>query len=574
MVERFRRVFALAANHYASSLTLWLATAPFMLAGLVFTELSAEWVPTLVGPVLIAATISHLALGIVLWVGSKTVLRPSRRESAGWREVLLVFLLAGAVRGFAIGFTLDALGVGDTDYLLRVSTSVFLVVFSFTVFSYGAQLWRQYRSKRFELLQSIALGESSDALGGLAAGEYRPLALGNLEEDVLKARAQTTLALQSIREKVRSKDFDSVSVQEIFDSSDVSWRKLSHKAWKAAVPNVPRITFLEIAKTLAGSQPISLLVLSSGPLYGFTRVFDSLPLPEAISGGLFWLLSILAIAQATNFFAPRSKAWGFFVLVLGFASIQLVAFFVGFALLEGVAAQSELGYVSLVSSTVAIAMGLPPALERSGQVVLGQLEQRLNNSAMKNLKSQGEMFVLAQRIGSYLHSEVRGDFLRHSLALREALEKADSEQAEKILDQLDHLVSSINLEESEQSPMENLALFLKNWSGVIEIEHNLDRVSISPSFHRNIQTIVIEAVNNAVRHGHASRVEIKFSQTPSSLEIQIDSNSNTFTDKPVQGLGTKTLDRLAPEGWSWQFIETPGAMPLVRLRVELTSQQK
>jgi glucose-6-phosphate-specific signal transduction histidine kinase len=159
------------------------------------------------------------------------------------------------------------------------------------------------------------------------------------------------------------------------------------------------------------------------------------------------------------------------------------------------------------------------------------------------------------------------------LALREALEKADSEQAEKILDQLDHVVSSINLEESEQSPIENLALFLKNWSGVIEIEHNLDQVAISPSFQRSVQTIVIEAVNNAVRHGHASRVEIVLSQTPSSLEIQIDSNSKTFTGNPVQGLGTKTLDRLAPGGWSWQFIETPGAMPFVRLRVELTSQK-
>jgi signal transduction histidine kinase len=573
VVEKLLRVFALAAKHYASSLTLWLISGAFLIPGLVFTELSDPWSPNLVIPVLIAGVFSHFVLGVVLWVGGKTVLQPSRRQTAGWKEVVLVFFLAGALRGFAIGFALDGLGAGETNFLVRVSTSVLLVVFSFTVFSYGAQLWRQYRSKRFDLLQSIAVGESFITLGGIAAGEYRPLALGNLEDDVQKARAQTTLALQSIRQKVRSKDFDSANAQEIFERSDNAWRMLSHKAWEAAAPNVPRITMLELAKTLASSKPISLLVLSSGPLYGFTRIFDSLTFFEASSGAMIWLVLILAIASVTNLLATRAKGWGFFVLVTGFIAIQLVAFLVGILLLDGLAAQSEIGFVSLVSSTVAIGMGLPPALERSGQVVIAQLEQRLNNSAMENLKSQGEMFVLAQRIGSYLHSEVRGDFLRHSLALREALEKADSEQAEKILDQLDHVVSSINLEESEQSPIENLALFLKNWSGVIEIEHNLDQVAISPSFQRSVQTIVIEAVNNAVRHGHASRVEIKFSQTASSLEIQIDSNSKTFTDNPVQGLGTKTLDRLAPGGWSWQFIETPGAMPFVRLRVELTSQK-
>ena len=569
MVSKLDRVFRLATKHYAVSLGLWLFTAPFMVVGLVFTEISEAWEPTTVIQVLIAGAVSHLAIGLVFFIASRTVLSPSRRESAGWKQVLPVYVLAGVVRGVGIGVVVEAFGVGETDFVTRITTAIILIVFSFTVGAYSAQLWREYRAKRIQLLTSIAVGEKTDSLRGIASGGYRPLALGELEADVLKAREQTKTTLQSIRDRVRSENVDPAFIQQVFEVSDGNWRDLSHKAWVAALPNVPKITVVELAKTLASSRPISLLVLSAGPVYGFTRIFDSLPFFTAVLAGVLWWVGVIGIALATNSLAARTREVGIYVLLAGYLAIQICAALVGQVLLGG-SSNSEILFVSVVSSTLAVALGLPPALERTGQLVLAQLEKRLDNTALENLKAQGEMFVLAQRIGSYLHSEVRGDFLRHSLALREALEQGETNKAEQILDQLDELVGAINLEQSEKSPLETLNTFLNNWSGLIAVKHNLDTLGVSEQFAGSVQAILMEAVNNAVRHGKASWVTIELSETPRSLELQIDSNSEPFSENPQQGLGSKSLDRLAPGSWSWQFIERVGASPFLRLKVSLT----
>jgi hypothetical protein len=571
VANKLDRVFRFAAKRYATSFALWLSSAPFLIGGLVFTELSGSWVASKVAAVLFAGLVSHLALGFVLWVGSKTVLHPSRRDSAGWKEVVSVFALAGLARGLTIGWIIDALGVGPADLFTRVTTAIILIVFSLTFLAYSAQLWNDYRVKRFQLLTSIGVGERTDTLRGIAASELRPLAMGDLEQDVLKAREQTRFALQSIREKVFSDEIDPIDVQKVFDASDTNWRDLSHKAWVASVPNVPKIDLAEIAKTLASSKPISLIVLSAGPAYGFTRVFESLGFASAFLAGAVWCAGVIGISLATNSLAAKFDSLGLQILVAGFAAIQAWAFLVGLWFLQGSSAQ-EIMFVSFVSSLSAIALGLPPAIERGGQLVLAQLERRLDNAAIENLKSQGEMFVLAQRIGSYLHSEVRGDFLRHSLALREALEQGDSLEAESILDQLDYLVGAINLEESQHSPIDNLTAFLDNWSGVIGITHNLKDVNIGQEFQRSAEAVVMEAVNNAVRHGRASWVAISFTESDDALELQVDSDSEFIAESPTQGLGTQTLNRLAPGRWSRQKIETQGQSPILRFTVSLSPQ--
>lgn len=572
MFSKLDKVFRLAAKRYATSFKLWLATSPFFVAGLVFTELSDNWVSASVLPVLLSGLVSHLVLGAILWVGSKTVLSQERRDSAGWRQVLGVFILAGMARGFTIGFLIEAYEVGPASYVTRINTSVVLVVFSFTFVAYSAQLWRDYRERRLELLTSIALGERTDALRGVASAEYRPLALGDLEQDVIRAREETMLALLSIREKVHADQVDPALIQDVFDDSDNNWRKLSHKAWIASLPNVPKIDIAEFTKTLAGSKPISLIALSAGPAYGFTRIFNELPISIAIVAAFVWWLGVVVLAVATNAFANRFRKLGVVLLLAGFSAIQLFAFFNGLLFLSDTRGQ-EIWFVSLVSSSAALALGLPPALERGGQLVLEQLERRLDNSALENLKAQGEMFVLAQRIGGYLHSEVRGDFLRYSLSLKDALEEGDTAEADKVLDQLETLVSAIDLEKSERSPIETLLTFLSNWNGVINVSHNLGEVEISSQLEQSVEVIVMEAVNNAVRHGQATWVSVSVLKGSDSLDLQIESDSKPLTENSAQGLGTKTLDRLAPNRWTVQAFNSREHEPALRLQVSLPIQK-
>lgn len=572
MFKKLERVFSLASKRYATSFYLWLGSAPLLSFGLVLTELSSNWVPEKVLPVLTVGLIAHLALGVVLWIGSKTVLSPARREIAGWKEVLGVYVLAGLIRGVSIGYFIEAFGVGETNYQTRINTAVVLVSFSFTFAAYSAELWRNYSDKRYQLLSSIAVGERVDSLREIAATEYRPLMLVNLEQDIEIVRAQTKKALSSIRQKIRDQQISSAQIKEAFEESDKNWRTLSHKAWIGSLPNVPRISALELFRTLAVSKPISLVALSAGPVYGATRIFSVFEPSQAIFAGLVWWISVVAIAVLTNNWAAKAKKNGLFILSLGFVAIQVTAYILGNFFLAGSTSQSELWFVSFVSSAVAVALGLPPALERLGQSVLNQLDRRLDNTALENLRAQGEMFVLAQRIGSYLHSEVRGDFLRHSLALREALEREDSANAERVLDTLDQLVSEIDLAQSDTLPIEKLKTFLDNWNGVIQVTHNLTQVAVPEGLQRITEEIVMESVNNAVRHGHASWVKIHLSKNEKDYELLIQSDSRSYSENLTEGIGTKILDRHAPNRWSWEFVDSGADRPLLSLKISLLPQ--
>jgi hypothetical protein len=251
-----------------------------------------------------------------------------------------------------------------------------------------------------------------------------------------------------------------------------------------------------------------------------------------------------------NSVAARLTRLGIVVIALGYLGSIAVAGLVGVVFLDSGALELQIVFIGAVAATVSVGLGLPQALEQSGQEVLHQLEKRLDRAAIANLRAQGEMFVLAQRIGSYLHSAVRGDFLRHSLALKEALDCGDTQRIEAALGHLEQLVESIDLEESAYPPLERLHEFLDNWATVITITHNIPQESRGEAWERSVEEIVMEAVNNAVRHGMATRVDITLTPGNHGVTLEVVSDSGPMPSVPEAGFGTRSLDRLAPGKWS------------------------
>jgi signal transduction histidine kinase len=435
------------------------------------------------------------------------------------------------------------------------------LTFSFTLFAYSAQLWWEYRSQRKNLLMSIAVGESSSGRHDVAASELHPVVPTGILQDVDQIRSQTAQALRTIRARVRSGDLDSESVAELLSGSDQGWREVSHKAWTLGTPKLPAIGPIELARTMAASRPFSLIALTAGPVYGFFRIFDALPISVAITAAVVWWLGATAIAITTNFVARALGELGVLVLIFGYSLSLVLAMSLGAVLFDDLATQSQIVFVAVVSTTASLALGLPPALERSGEQVLEQLEKRLDEASVTNLRSQGDMFVLAQRIAGYLHSEVRGDFLRHSLALREALERGNPEDIEAVLDRLDLLVSSITLDEQEHSGVDRLRQFLDNWASLIDLTHNVDDLPEDTRLDPGLESIVMEAVNDAVRHGDATAVTVNLQVADHRTRLDVVSNGSEPEPSDSVGLGTQTLERLAPGAWS-RRVEPDGTLHL------------
>jgi signal transduction histidine kinase len=106
--------------------------------------------------------------------------------------------------------------------------------------------------------------------------------------------------------------------------------------------------------------------------------------------------------------------------------------------------------------------------------------------------------------------------------------------------------------------------FLANWRGLIDIDSNLHVVSVPDALHPPINTIVMDAVNDAVRHGGADWVEIYLDDSGEKVVLSIRNNGTPPSNAPGGGVGGKTLDRLATAGWSREV----DVLGFTRLRVE------
>jgi len=61
--------------------------------------------------------------------------------------------------------------------------------------------------------------------------------------------------------------------------------------------------------------------------------------------------------------------------------------------------------------------------------------------------------------------------------------------------------------------------------------------------------VVVDAVNNAVRHGNADWIRINFTVEADAIVVSIRNNGNPRGRSRV-GLGTTHLDLLAPHQWT------------------------
>jgi len=301
---------------------------------------------------------------------------------------------------------------------------------------------------------------------------------------------------------------------------------------------------------MASSKPMSLVVLAAGPVYGVTRVFQDLPLPESLLIFGIWLIGALSLAWLTNEIPFRLARHQVLIFVIGLFATSMWGIFVGQIFLVSDNHLSQQAFVVMVSILASVGMGVAPALEKSGDSVISRLEQRLGASTVQVLRNQGQMFVLARRIAGYLHSGVRGEFLRLAMQLRTALERGNRDLAKEIVEQMESLTRGVELSLKPSRPAQDLKLFLENWGDVIRIDSNLEDYQVPEEVETKIQNLVMDAVNDAVRHGGASWISVKLSKPADGYQLDIESNSRVNQNAERIGLGSLALAQFPSGDWS------------------------
>ena len=151
------------------------------------------------------------------------------------------------------------------------------------------------------------------------------------------------------------------------------------------------------------------------------------------------------------------------------------------------------------------------------------------------------------------------------LNLQRSLDSGDVEKAVADLRGVRESLSSGSSGDSEPDD-DDLLRFLANWRGLIEIDSNLHVANVPDALHPSINTIVMDAVNDAVRHGGADWVEIDLDDSGEKVVLSIRNNGTPPNGGIGGGVGGKTLDRLATAGWSREV----DVLGFTRLRVEFS----
>lgn len=555
MNKFLRHVTATAARGGAlTSLTVWGWSAPFLIVGLLFTELASINTVSDIGWILISGVVSQAVLGVAVLLARVTVLTPQSQQNAGPVRVLGFLVFAGAVRGVALIWLYDVIPTeNNVSWWLRLLTSIVLITVSFLYTSYSVQLWRDYVARRRELLAAIATNETALGRQEIATSAYRELVFQGVEDDIQAAKKQTESAIDTIAARIEEGGISPEELDTLFGESDRAWREASHRAWEATNPDIPRITSRELATTLLGSKPVAITVFFLSAVFGLFRVLGpeigiipALPVVALTLGGQ--VLIGLAINAVSRFGPPWNQ------MTFGAGVMTMLAWPVVVGAWWGAPPTLlvAIAWLGVVTVFFSLFFGLPVALSRSGESVLARLEERVDESAISQLRTQGEMFVLAQKIGAYLHGPLRSQFLQLSMELRASLETADPFQVAQTLAKLREVANGLDQRVDSAS---DLKQFLANWQALITVETNLDEVHIPERIGQDVATVVTEAVNNAIRHGHATRVGVFFRYRPEGLLVEVIGAPAESLEDGETGLGAEILNDIAPGMWFYDVTD-------------------
>ena len=543
---------------------MWLSAPPLIL-GFIATEarLGLGWVEiAMVAGVGVAAQFLLLA---VLLAGRAVFSRfAAKPHSRAW-WALGTYLVAGLVRAVFIAESLSLLDLGDNLPLWsRLLTSALLFPLALGFSSYALESWRLYRLERDQRISSIVVAEQGLLRQQTAVDVLRETFLASVHTQVNKINTEAIDALSELEEQLRQGREVRDELRVIQEAADTGWRRVSHEAWKRANISVPQASLRELMVSVSLARPISLVALVlSAPFVFALSLGRILPVWPAIGWTALWLVLALSVAAATNQFASQAKRFGPLVVLLGVFLLGALGMLFVYVPQITVGQALSTFVIHLTALGTATFVGIGPGLGRGLNRIVQQLDEYIDSKTLERLRVESELQVLAQRIARQLHAENRGHFLAHMTRVRRHLDAGDVDQA---LEELTVVKEALQSDEglgTGEVEDEDLLQFLENWRGLVSIESNLHTAQVPDRIHPPVNTIVMEAVNDAVRHGGADWLEISLESDAGEAVLTIVNNGRPPGESPSVGLGSDALDRLAPGRWS----RTVDALGFLRLRV-------
>ncbi len=595
--ERWRALVVAAGPHVVS-MRIWLALAPLGVPGLLTflrtaggDELLTGATSSYISTVWAVATLAYLVGGLVMALGSITVLRQRATRPVSLVVVLAVWSVAGFVTTPLTWWGIHAFHPTGGNAALSAQdalryTITYDLKMAFCVATVGV-ITAQRRQIR-TLLESIT--HRRDLLDGTA--HHLEMVRLHYREMLNKALSPRIAALQA---EVRALHEEDLRPDEA--------RRLADRIQRFASGEVRSISHL-LAST-QGSARLDLSARSTAPevrgkrefVLGFLS-YSAQPLPAALVLlvlRMSWNLGSTTAESFALIVGPVLSTYG--TLLLGRAAMARarrhgyrwrVVVTMGTYL---IAISAALALNALDVSDLAIAPIPLGQILTLGQMLLvmggmsiltysveshrrtARLLMRVNDRVTALLASLDlETRRMRESLALIIHGPIQGRLALVSLSLRQLADAHGTPGLDSavLMDRIEQLLNAAESElenllmptlfdlSLEQSLTQEAAL----WNGVLTLRWKIsdsaaDKIASDPRLQRNTIEIISQAVANARGHGGARLVEVEVDMAihkSGLLEIRVLDDGTGPPAKLTSGLGSDFLDSL---GADWRLTRTP-----------------
>jgi len=455
--------------------------------------------------------------------------------------------LTGLIRGLLLTYVFDFMGYKDPiSSIERILTSIFNVFvwlgFGSIVIENHRRFIRRYRAM---LTQILVLKLRNSA--GLEPG------YAYIESHILQMQMRLKSSIAEIKSATDISSSETALAEKFRREIDEELKPLNQRLWMKSAYSPPSLRFKEVLATACRELKFNFhltALIFSGILLLNTIVL--IGPAESLSYGFlsyfsFYCLNLLRIWLAQQVSIKLEIFNSIFLILIGFS----VGFFSTVIL-------DLLGFSHSYSAALLIAPILPVLIITVSfiQLALSDRETLIGilSSQSRNLNEDFLERFNQGNAASYLHNSLQSELSSLAIQLDSVSRNPDPLRSEIVSQKIESFVSR-SLRDDFRDFLETLDLRLKriveSWEGIAKIELSLDPMVLEdPSRAPLVVQLIQESIANAIRSGHANKIEIRGAFVGEAIKMTVTDNGRAPIETSKRGVGSEWIDSIALTEWS------------------------
>ena len=499
----------------------------------------------------VIGTAVYLPVGAVLWLASITVLRARDTRPAPIWLVALIGGIAWTARSIAMLAYLVLQGLAsDVPPTQRVVAGFLQGAVALTLSAWLFATLDRFYQRRASLLNELVQQE--------VAADRLTSAVERMRAEVVDGVRRTVQ--ESANALDRPTSSESPSSRDIDALDEVKQRmsrQLARDLWNAA-EGTSRFSLLTVMRSAVmhrpfaywGLLPIVVIGLYALPVYG--------PLTDAVTIVAVVTVYAVLVSAVANCIVPRlpqRPRWLGYALTVGLLGIgsPIVILITAGRLDFTTPHDTALGWLMVLNFGVLYPLiGIGAHIGRAQREVLARLRASVTTAEVEKEALRQEEARLRRDIAVALHGGLQADLTAAAMRAQRAIDSGDAAAAQEALREARSLVDGalVTTRQRPASVRHAAEAVARAWAELADVVVTVEVSSEpGPRTVATIEEILLEGVSNAVRHGHAKRIEISVREVGPELQVTITDDGVGVTGEDP-GLGAAMFDELAPNAWS------------------------